>query len=478
MDTSDTHSSHFNMAPDGRRMYSLLELSNSISSVIAKNYKNSYWIKAEIAKLNYYSKTGHCYPDLVEKENGKILAQMRAIIWSTDYKVINEKFLQVTKNPLDEGMTILLRGNLSFHSVYGFSLVIADIEPSFSLGEMAKEKMDTIQRLKKELMYDKNKTLSFPILPKRIAVVSVESSKGYSDFLNILSGNEKKYHFHLSLFPAILQGDKAVNSILAQLEKIRFRAKDFDAVAIIRGGGGDIGLNCYDHYALAKMIACFPLPLITGIGHSTNETVAEMVSHTNKITPTDVAYFLIRKFSDFDEAIHSIAFLISTAAREMLGQQKIGLTENTRIFKNASFSQLSHHRLMIDNLGGRIQRESILFRRRSEQLLNQLSIGLKYKPESRIKQEFFGLGNLQTRLLLSFKQNVKESHSELIGLEHRIRLLDPSNILKRGYSITYHDGKIIRDVNSIRIGDEITTNFANGMLMSSVEKIQKNSDNE
>ena len=281
------------------KYYSLAELSASIESVVAKTYRNSYWVKAEIARLNHYPKSGHCYPDLVEKKNGIIMSQIRGTIWSGYFSDINKKFISVTREPLNDGMTVLFLAKVTYNAVYGLSLQISDIEPSFTLGEMAKEKSLSIEKLKKEGLFSKNKQLTTPLLIRRIAVISVETSKGYHDFIKTIDNNDWNYKFFHMLFPAVLQGEAAIKSITEQLKIIKKVSHHFDAVTIIRGGGGDIGLSSYDSFKLSSEVASFPLPIITGIGHATNETVVEMIAWANKITPTDVAYFLIQKYHNF-----------------------------------------------------------------------------------------------------------------------------------------------------------------------------------
>jgi len=282
-----------------RPVYALSEITKSIESIIAKNYNRAYYIKAEILKLNYYPHSGHCYPELVEKDKGKIKAQLRGVIWSSQFKNINERFVAITGEPLKEDISILCLATIEFSGQYGLSLQIQDIEPLYTLGEMAKNKREVIEKLKKEQIFYLNKEKKLPLVPKKIAVISVETSKGYSDFMITLQQNTWNYRFHTTLFPSLLQGDKALISIPNRLAEIKSREQEFDCVVIVRGGGGDVGMSCYDDYHLAAAVANFPLPVITGIGHSTNETITDMVAFANKITPTEVAYFLIQQYHNF-----------------------------------------------------------------------------------------------------------------------------------------------------------------------------------
>jgi len=293
-------------------IYSLSKLAEGLRFAIYRAFPDQFWVQAEIAKLNIYPRSGHVYLDLVEKDGGVTLAQMRGIIWANDYSAIREKFERETREPFREGLKILFLARFNFHASYGLSLWISDVEPSFTLGDLSRLKRQTIERLRQENLFDRNKQRLIPSLPLRIAVISAETSKGYLDFIQVIRQHQIRYRFEITLFPALLQGDKAVESIREQLSGIRHPASGFDLVAIIRGGGDEIGLTCFDHYDLAKDICNFPLPVVTGIGHSTNETVVEMVAALNRITPTEVAYDLLARLdqvyeqlSRYSESLHT-----------------------------------------------------------------------------------------------------------------------------------------------------------------------------
>ncbi|MBK5214537.1 MAG: exodeoxyribonuclease VII large subunit [Flavobacteriaceae bacterium] len=336
-----------------RQVFSLFEVSRSIENAIAKRYKNSYWIKAEMNKLNLYQHSGHCYPDLVEKRDGKVIAQLRANLWRTDYEHINKRFLEILKEPLKDGIKILFLARIHFHSVHGLSLQIMDIDPSFTLGDLEQEKQETIKKLQSEGVFKQNKTRKLALVPQRIAVISVETSKGYEDFLSVLTKNSWNYSFFTFLFPSILQGDKAVTEITKQLERIKKVQLHFDAVAIIRGGGGDIGLSSFNHYALTKAIAEFPLPVLTGIGHTANETVTEMVSYYNAITPTKLAEFLIQKFHNFSVPVKEAERKVGDMSLRLLQDTKTAFENTIRLFRGGTRSLVNDHkhRLRQYNLG-------------------------------------------------------------------------------------------------------------------------------
>ncbi|MEP7146231.1 MAG: exodeoxyribonuclease VII large subunit, partial [bacterium] len=318
------------------KVYSLLEVSNSIKKTITERYKRSFWVKAEMNRLNYYPQSGHCYPELVEKQNGKLVVNMRANLWKDDYQRINNKFIKVLYEPLKDYITILMNVTVSYETLYGLTLRIIDIDPAYTLGELEREKQETIGKLKHEGIFDNNKKLILPVLPKRIAIISVKTSKGFADFSEVINSKKGIYKFIGQLFPAILQGDNAVESIISQLNNIERISDNFDLVAIIRGGGGDVGLSCYNNYEFAKRVAMYPIPVLTGIGHSTNETVVEMVSNQNSITPTRLAEFLIEKFHSFSLNIQQFERIIWDEAKEIIQDEKLKIMNTTRLFNSVS----------------------------------------------------------------------------------------------------------------------------------------------
>ena len=408
-----------------RRVYTLSEVGKSLETVIAQNYKGAYYIKAEIIKLNFYPRTGHCYPELVEKEGDTIKAQMRAVIWSSHLEPINERFRTITGEPLKEGITILCLATIEYSGKYGLALHIQDIEPSYTLGEMAKNKVQTINRLKKEGLFDANKMVPMPLLPKRIAIISIETSKGYSDFTITLNQNEYGYKFSYTLFPSLLQGDKAVGTMTKQLDEIEKQKDKFDCAVIIRGGGGDVGLSCYDNYDLSRRVAEFPLPIISGIGHSTNVTVVEMVSHETKITPTEVAYYFIQCFRNFDERLQQWQKALAQYALNLLKDERMKLQ----------------------------QTES-----RRQQLAQRVLINNRRDVE-----------NLQQLLPILCRQLLSREKEKVARMENSVALLHPRNILKRGFSVTLLNGKPVTKATALKTGDELVTQLHEGEVRSRVE---------
>ncbi|PRD48940.1 exodeoxyribonuclease VII large subunit [Sphingobacterium haloxyli] len=411
---------------DTKTIFSLLEVSRSIQKTIAERYKSLYWIKAEMNKLNHYSHSGHCYPELVEKKEGKVVAEMRSILWKADYQRINDQFRRLLNEPLRDGITILFQAAISYDPLYGFSLKIVDIDPTFVLGELEREKRESIRKLQAAGIFSANRKLYFPRLPKRLAIISVETSKGLSDFFKIIERNPWKYKFEYTLFPALLQGDKSVPSIIRQLANIAEKTEEFDAVAIIRGGGGEVGLSSYNNYQLAKAIAIFPIPVITGIGHSTNETVSEMVAYQNAITPSELADFLIQKFHQFAIPVDEIQNRIIQASKKLFEQE--------------------------------------------ERLLTQFSQSLSWNAKTVLTTHQHNLTTSINHLQLFSRQSLKDRQTLINNIQRLMQLADPKQLLKKGFSITKINGHAITQDTSVKAGDEIETILYDGTLRSKVTR--------
>lgn len=417
---------------DNKTVFTLLEVSRSIQKTIAERYKSLYWIKAEMNKLNHYSHSGHCYPELLEKKEGKVVAEMRSILWKMDYQRINRQFMEVLGEPLREGITMLFQAGISYDPLYGFSLKIVDIDPTFVLGELEKEKRESIKKLTDEGIFDANKRLDFPLIPKRLAIISVETSKGLSDFFKIINGNPWGYKIECTLFPALLQGDKSISSIINQLEVIANKLEEFDAVAIIRGGGGEVGLSSYNNFFLAKAIAIFPIPVLTGIGHSTNETVSEMVAYKNAITPSELADFLLQKF-------HNFAIPVDAALERMLRAIRRNFEEENLKLKH-----------LVSSVSW-----------------NSKTLLLKNKAE---------IDSLQIHLIRFSRQNIKENNAQLVHLERLLGIVNPIHLIKRGFSIVRINGKSVHKLDQVEIGSKLEIQLEDGKIISQVINKESNHD--
>ena len=455
---------------NGKSVYTLTQVGQSIQSMIERTYKYPYYIKAEMVKLNLYARTGHCYPELVEKDGQRVKAQMRAVIWADQYTRINQRFIQITGEPMKDGITILCLATIQYSPQYGLALHIQDIEPTFTLGEMAKTRLETIARLKKEGIFDANKRTRMPLLPKRVAVISIETSKGYSDFTITLNGNAAGYRFETTLFPSLLQGEKAIGTMLEQLDRIEQRKDDFDCVAIIRGGGGDVGLGCYDNYELARRVATFPLPVLSGIGHSTNETITESVSYANKITPTEVAYFLIGKFTDFENKVIEYQNFITNQTLAILQGAKERTAQYESRLQIVGSRMLSRETSRLHEFQNLLQLSGRKLLDTHRQLLNDAAITVRDFARDTVGSGQSQLVLLQSKMRFYAKQHLENRRTELSHYSEKLELLAPTNILRRGFSITRHNGKAVTNATDLCPGDTVETTFMEGTRTMTVEK--------
>jgi exodeoxyribonuclease VII large subunit len=461
-----------------RKVFSLLEVTLSIQKTLAERYTSVFWVKAEINKLNFYPHSGHCYPDLVEKKDGKVIAQLRSTLWKDDYNRINHSFSKIVHTPLKDGIKVLLCARITFDPAHGLALRIMDIDPAFSLGELEREKQQTIETLMTEGIFTKNKSLNLAVIPQRIALISVQTSKGYADFLKVLSENPWNYKFFHLLFPSLLQGDRAAESIQYQLGRIRQVIHHFDVVAIVRGGGGDVGLSCFNDLNLSRQIARFPIPVITGIGHATNETVAEMIAFKNAITPTDLANFLIEKFNAFNFPLRTAEEKVVEKSRRIIRDQRTDFHHRVRYFRSVTENILfkSHHEI-INNQQTLGRQTNVLIEREKEaqhSLVHRVrSKTLSYCREQQHTIQRFTLGlQKDTRSALSRKNHQLET------IAGSIRMLSPINVLKRGYSITTINGKAITSHKEVKQNDVMKTLLADGEIISTVKEVNKANDHE
>ena len=477
-----------------KQIFTLKQVTLSIQKVISERYSRLYWVQAEMHKLNYTNK-GHCYPELVQKEEGKIVAEMRGTIWKTQFDKISKQFYDVVKEPIKDGMSLLFLVKITFHPLYGMGLEIMDIDPTFALGELQKEREETLKKLTKEGILNANQKLQFPLLPQRIAIISVDSSKGLSDFYSVVQNNPWNYAFFFMLFTAQLNGDMAIDSIQQQLRKIEKVKHHFDAVAIIRGGGGEIGLSCYNNYQLSKAIATFPLPVLTGIGHSTNITVTEMVAYRNAITPTELGEFLIQCFHNFSVPVKEAQKTLKSEVDQFLMAEKQALSNEIRVFKNVSIQRLSQTNQVLStnskNLSlharFRFNQERKILDMNGEQLKLHVKSKKNYESQriEQLKQNLKKSSNLnlnlfqtqivdnQTFMRQQLPKFFSKTEQSILNLEKNVKLMDPTQLLKRGYSLSLFQGKIISAKNPVQLGDIIETITFENKIESVVKQIQK-----
>lgn len=411
--------------PAEPHVFSLLDVCNSIQRTLTARYGSIFWVKAELHKLNFYPGSGHCFPELLQKENGAVVAQMRATLWNSDFRRIDARFMETLHEPLKDGIEIIFSASIQYDPQHGLSLRIHDIDPNYVLGTLERERALCLQRLKEEGLLERNKQLPLPLLPARIAVISASTSKGFSDFMQILQGNGHRYSFFVHLFPALLQGEGAVASIQKALQEIQQFSIDFDMVMIIRGGGDEVGLSVYNNYDLAHAICTYPLPVLTGIGHSTNLTVCEQVAWFNGITPTELAVFVLKRFEDFENAL-------------LYTSERLQIMTATRI---------EHEKNHL------------------EQLKNLLRI-----PELKLQYQQQALKNLQNRLRQQGLKLLRNKAEEVKQIEKTLHRANPERNLKMGYSLTYQDKHLIMSDTELCEGQRIRTVLAQGEIWSKVEK--------
>jgi exodeoxyribonuclease VII large subunit len=454
-----------------RTVLSLYDLNKTIQEVIRTSLSEPYWVKAEIAQLkeNY---SGHCYLEIIEKDSDsdRIVAQAKATIWANTYRILKPYFETTTNRRLTEGLKILICVKVEFHELYGLSLNVTDIDPAFTVGDLAIKKAEIIRRLKEEGVYDMNKQLEFPLVPQRIAVISSDTAAGFSDFTNHLGNNLFHYHFSVKLFPSTMQGNKAEESIIESLEKIYDSLEQFDAVAIIRGGGSQTDLSCFDNYLLALNVAQFPLPVLTGIGHEQDESITDLVAHLRLKTPTAVADHLIECFQNVESVLDEYNIHLSELVRNIIDDHNIKLEQfvyRLPVAVNGFLKQEDKviHSVLIRTLKAnekRIRKEEFLH----HNFEHRAGSGTKYfinKLNSLLDQKAEFMKNIVS-------SKVQMQYALLDKYKNMADYSDPENILKRGFSITYYKGKPVSDAALLHETDVIETRLKKGKVRSVVGK--------
>ncbi|MCM8820882.1 MAG: exodeoxyribonuclease VII large subunit [Candidatus Omnitrophica bacterium] len=426
----------------------LREFLGQVREVLEFAYPLQYRITAEIARLNIHNQSGHCFPDLVEKEGNVVVAKARGAIWKSNLTGILKKFRDVVGEDLKEGMKVLFVVEVRFHEVYGLRLNILDIDPSYTLGEFALTRKKVLAQLEKEGLLTKNKQLPFPLVPQRIAIISSESSAGYEDFLNTLHNNPYGYQFLITLFPAYMQGEQAEPSILAALERCYKRRRQYDILVIIRGGGDNVDLHCFDSYNIGKAIAYFPLPVLSGIGHTRDETVIDIVAYKKLISPTATGEFVVSRMRNFEEKLEGISSRLVDFTRGIL-------TKQDAFIKEAG----SHLKIFAD-----------FFLHKANQNFNIIISDFRTNVSKCIASREFFLKQVPDTLASALRVYVKGRINFLERQEDRISFMSPINVLKRGYSITFKDGRVVKDVSELKKGEIIETQLYRGKIKSKVEE--------
>ena len=450
----------------------LASLVANVKESLQRDFAAPVWIIAEIMEINI-NRSGHCYLELIEKDtlSDKIIAKSRATIWSYTFRMIKPYFETSTGESLKAGLKVLIRVNVEFHEVYGFSLNIQDIDPQYTLGDMARQRAQVIEQLKRDGILVMNRQIPFPLVPQHIAVVSSDSAAGWGDFSNQLQNNGEGYDFQVELFMAIMQGDKAAPSIIDALNVIFSRIDDFDVVVIIRGGGSKSDLLCFDNYDLASHIAQFPIPVLTGVGHERDDSVADLVAHTRLKTPTAVAEFLINKVAQFHQQLVLKCDMVFESALAMLEENQKYLdkiTQNlefsTRQIINNQQEYLSHTRLILQ----KTTRQYLSDKQKEIAFLGEKA---RMVPVSVIRSHHKQLEQFNKEINISLNQFFLNKNKSLKHLESELKLLDPAETLKRGYAIVRNNKKIIKNTRQVVPGDSISIQVCEGQIEGRVEKI-------
>ena len=404
---------------------SLYDLNALVRRSLEQCLPDEYWVQAELSDVRTNS-TGHCYLEFIQKDprSNNLIAKARGTIWANVYRLLKPYFEESTGQAFVSGIKVLVQVTVSFHELYGYSLTVQDIDPTYTLGDMARRRREILKQLEEEGVLTLNKELEMPVLPQRIAVVSSPTAAGYGDFCHQLKNNSRGFFFHTELFPALMQGDRVEESVLSALDAILNRQEDFDAVVIIRGGGATSDLSGFDTYLLAAACAQFPLPIITGIGHERDDTVLDSVAHTRVKTPTAAAEYLI---NCMDLAADELEVLISQ------------LHESVR-------SRLTEEHRKLISYRNRIP--SAVVRRVSDAKLALLTT----------RKDI----SLAVQTLLSRQRHRLEL------LQQRLADASPEKMLARGYSITLKDGKVVKNGDVLQLNDQIVTRLYQGEIVSIV----------
>ena len=407
------------------RHITLFELNRLVREAIEDALPMEYWVEAELSECR--ESRGHCYMELIQKDEQTAtpIAKASAKCWANKWLTIRPYFERTTGQQLHAGMKVLLQVYPQFHEAYGFSWIVTDIDPTYTLGDMARKRQEIIQKLKAEGVFDLQKELQLPVFCQRIAVISSQTAAGYGDFCNQLADNPYGFKFETQLFPAIMQGEGVEQSIISALEQIY--DMPFDCVVIIRGGGATSDMSGFDTLALAENVANFPTPIITGIGHERDESILDMISHTRVKTPTAAAALLIDHLKGVLETIEGAQSMITHYV-----QQKLSIAN----------SQLS-----------------II----SEAIPRLFSI-VKTRQEAKIDA-------LYTRLPMLIERRFTSERHRLQLMDEKLKALDPTLLLARGYSITVHNGRAVKDASQLPPGAEIETRLAKGTIHSVIKSV-------
>lgn len=423
------------------------------------------WVVAEISEMNI-NLSGHCYLELIEKDilSDKIIAKARATIWAFAFRMIRPYFETSTGETLRSGLKVLLKVSVEFHEVYGFSLNVSDIDPQYTLGDLAMKRIRIIQQLQEDGVFEMNKQLSFPKVPQRIAVVSSETAAGYGDFQQQLQSNTHHFAFKTTLFPAIMQGNNAPESIIAAFERVYETITDFDVVVLLRGGGSKSDLSCFDNYDLSYYLTQFPLPVLTGIGHERDDSVCDLVAHTRLKTPTAVAEFLIQKMDEFKLQLEYYFDTVANHFNDQMEKLNIQLTNLLQKLSYASREQISGSQQNLFMIQAGIKNTANQFIHDKNASVKHLSIDIKHLANNVLVHELENCSRHGIRLKKWINNYLNSKTEHLQFLEEKNHWANPQHQFERGFSLVKQAGKIINDPTLIKRGEPIEMQMAKGSI--------------
>jgi exodeoxyribonuclease VII large subunit len=448
---------------------SLFELNNNIKEQLKDAFPSTYWVVAEISEIRTV-RSGHCYLELIEKDtdSDQIKAKARATIWAFTFRMIKPYFETSTRQTLSAGLKILVKVSIEFQEVYGYSLNVKDIDPTFTLGDIARRKLEVIRQLQEDGVMEMNKELELAEVPQKLAVISSPTAAGYEDFINQLENNSEGYKVYHKLFPAVMQGEEAETSIIAALERIYAHEQLFDAVILIRGGGSTADLMCFDSYNLAFNIAQFPLPVLTGIGHERDESVADMVAHTRLKTPTAVAEFILERIGLFDAYLSDLKEQFVTETKHLITNEAHRLELAAQRFQPIVSKAITKKKQYQINAAHRLDFTVKNYFDKQKSFFSHVKESVHYLTKKQLRSNHQNLQFITTRLKLETRAYFNNQKQSIKLAERTIELNDPTNILKRGYSLTYNDNQLIKNIRSIQPGNEMLTCINEGEIISPV----------
>ncbi len=452
---------------------SLFDLNLRIKEAIKDSLPDLYWVVAEISEMKVNS-TGHCYLELVDKDPDSlhIKARARAIIWAYTYRLLKPYFESATRQKFDAGIKILVKCTVEFHEVYGLSLNIQDIDPAYTVGELARKRDEILHRLEQEGVLSMNQELPLPLVLQKIAVISSATAAGFEDFIRQLDLNDYRFQYYYKLFPATMQGSEAEQSIINALDRVHVYEYFFDAVAIIRGGGSQADLSCFDSYPLAYYVTQFPLPVITGIGHEKDESVTDIVAHTRLKTPTAVADFIIHQstmfFNRLIDAQNKTIKLIGAEVQKR-GMHLDNLSSSIALKSKHLIATREH---LLNKAGEQIILIGKNYLKQKQEELKNINSRIIRGAKQMISYRFIDLKNLVRPILPQVKNGIRFQKNKLNTMEKTTQFLKPGNVLKRGYSITSSNGQVIKKSSDLSPGDVIKTTYFSGKSISTVERTE------